>query len=113
MKKQITDEQIEAIKDFIKNRNTLQVRKVLNELEEPKDILRDELNNFLRNKGRSTIFKSEIYSILDNTKRREKMEETQTEEKQEETEEEKTEEVNPDTTNSEVESTEETEEDSE
>ncbi len=57
MKKIITDEQIESIKDFIKNRNTLQIRKVLNELEEPKDILRERLDNFLRNKGRSTIFK--------------------------------------------------------
>ncbi len=89
--KTITDEQIGAIKDFLKNRNTLQIRKILNELEEPKDELRYKLNKFLRERGRSTILESDINQILDDTKLNEggKMEETEEEKDEAEESEEK------------------------
>lgn len=102
MIKQITDEQIQEIKNLLNLHSTIKAKKILDELEE--DPLRGELNNFLRNKGRSTILKSEIYSILDNTKGGNKMEDTQEEEKEESSD---------DTSEEETEKTEEKDEDSE
>lgn len=92
--KQITEEQIIEIKNLINTHNSIKVKKLLEKLEEAKDILRDKLRSYLMNQGKSSITKADIWQLLDDTKINEggiKMEEKQTEETSEKKEEEKSE----------------------
>ncbi len=67
--KKITEEQIIEIINLLNQRKNIQVKKILNELEEfTEDNLREELRKFLMNKGKSTIFTSELWNLLDETK---------------------------------------------
>jgi len=64
--KQISNEEIQEIISCINNRQTIQVKKKLSELEESKeDEIINELKRLLRNLGKSNmIMKSEIENLI-------------------------------------------------
>lgn len=61
----ITEEDKGELIDFLKTHNSHKAIKILNELEEYNNPLKEKLRKFLRNKGRSTILHSEINGLLD------------------------------------------------
>lgn len=88
----ITEEEVTELKNLLNSHKTIKVKVKLRKLKPYEDKLRNELEKYLRNKGRTSILEADIREILYKTKSKEvKMEETETEEveKPEETTEEK------------------------
>lgn len=65
----ITKQQIEDIWNLLQERRLSKVKEILNNLKGyEEDTLRDELTRFIREKGKSTVLKSELLSLLKDTK---------------------------------------------
>lgn len=69
MNKTITNEQIEKINEFLNERKTWLIKKVLKDLPDSKsELIINDLNNMIRNKGRSSIIESDIQDIIEKYK---------------------------------------------